>query len=121
MKKYKGFTCFRLYLPNGFTASTKVEEYIGTDDNVTEAKIDCPNSNASIIGMKLYLASNTRSDIYFDVNQCAWFTQYTKESHDPAVKRICQYLQGTKDNSMVFNPYNRMAMGCYVNAKCLGM
>ena len=48
----------------------------------------------------VYLVSNTRLDIYFSVYQCAQFTNNTKASHDTAVKRICWYLQDTKDTCM---------------------
>ena len=81
---------------NGLPTSTKVEEPLGTDVNGSEAKRDLPNSYASIIGMMLYLASNTRPDISFYVHHCACFTHKTKASHDTSVKRICWYLQGTK-------------------------
>ena len=88
---------------NGFPTPTKVEAPLGTDVNGSEAKRDWSNSCASVIGMMLYLASNTRPDISFDVHQCAWFTHNTKISHETYVKRICRYLQGTKDNGLVFN------------------
>ena len=80
---------------NGLPKPTKVEAPLGTDSNVSEAKRYFPNSYTSVIGMMLYLASNTRPDISFTVPQCAWFTHNTKESHEPAVKRIFQYIQGT--------------------------
>ncbi len=44
---------------------------------------------ASVIGMLLYLSSNTRPDIQFAVHQCARFTHGPKQSHAEAVKRIC--------------------------------
>ena len=81
---------------NVLPTTTKVEVHLGTDANGSEAKIDLPNSYASVIGMMLYLTSNTIPDISFDVHQCARFTYNTKTSHDTAVKRICCYLQGTK-------------------------
>ena len=87
---------------NGLPTPTKVEAPLVTDINSSEDKRDCPNSYASVIGMMLYLASNTRPDISFAVHQCAWFTHNTKVSHDTDVKRICRYLQGTKDNGPVF-------------------
>ena len=70
---------------------------------MSEAKRDWPNSYASVIGMMLYLASNKIPDIPFAVHQCSQFTHNTKASHETAVKRICWYLQGTKDNVIVFN------------------
>ena len=63
---------------NGLQTTTKVEAPLGTDVNGSEAKRDWPNSYASVIGMMLYLASNTRPDISFSVHQCARFTHNTK-------------------------------------------
>ena len=89
---------------NGLPTPTMVEAPLGTDKNGFEAKRDWPNSYASVIVMILFLASNTRLYISFAVHQCAWFTHNTKLSHETYVKRICRYLQGTKDNGLVFNP-----------------
>ena len=81
---------------NGFPTPTKVEAPLGTDLNGSEAKIDWPDLYASVIGMMLYLASNTRPDISFAVHQCARFTHNTKVSHEIAVKRICRYFQSNQ-------------------------
>ena len=56
---------------NGFPTPTKVDAPLVTDVNGSEDKRYWPNSYASIIGMILYLASNTRPDISFAVHQCA--------------------------------------------------
>ena len=77
---------------NGLPTPTKVEAPLGTDKNGFKAKRDWPNSYASVIGMKLYLASNTRPDISFAFHQCARFTHNTKVSHETAVNRICWNL-----------------------------
>ena len=66
--------------------------------------------------MMLYLASKTRPDISFAVHQCARFTHNTKVSHETAVKRICSYLQGTKDNGLVFNSSKKLVVDCYADA-----
>ena len=71
--------------------------------------------------MMLYLASNTRLDISFAVHQCARFTHNTKASHETAVKRICQYLQGIKDNGLVFNPPKKLVVDCYADADFAGL
>ena len=73
---------------NGLTTPTKVEALLGTYVNGSEAKRDWPKSHASVIGMVLYLESNTRSDISFAVHQCARFTHNIKSSHKTVVKRI---------------------------------
>ena len=93
---------------NGFSTPTKVDYSLGTDANGSEAKRDCHNLYASIIGMVLYLVSNTRPDISFSIQHCARFTHKIKASHETAVKRICQYLQGTKDNGLAFNPSKKL-------------
>ena len=63
---------------NGLPTPTKVEAPLGTDVNGSEAKRDWTNSYAYVIGMMLYLASNTRPDISSDVHQCARFIHNTK-------------------------------------------
>ena len=105
----------------GFPTPTKVEAPLGTDANGSEDKRDCPNSYASVIGMMLYLASNTRPDISFVVHQCAQFTHNTKASHETAVKRIFWYLQDTKDNALVFNPYKKLVVCCYSDVDFAGL
>ena len=106
---------------NGFPTPTKVEAPLETDSNVSEAKIYWPNSYASVIGMVLYLESNTIPDISFDVHQCDWLTHNTKASHETDVKRICPYLQGTKDNGLVFNPSKKLVVDSYAGYDFAGL
>ena len=105
---------------NGLPTLTKVDIHLGTETNGSGSKRDCSNSYASVIGIILYLASNTRSDISFDVNQCARFTHNTKASYEIAVKRICWYLQGTKYNGLMFNPSKKLVVGFYADADFVG-
>jgi hypothetical protein len=51
----------------------------------------------SIIGMLLYLSTNTRPDISFAVSQVGRFSSAPKQSHARAVKTIFRYLAGTGD------------------------
>ena len=48
-------------------------------------------SYSSLIGMMLYLASNSRPDIAFAVHQCARFNHCPRLKHEQAVKRIARY------------------------------
>ena len=97
---------------NGLQITTKVEKPLGTYTDGSEAKIYWPRSYNSVIGMMLYLSSNTRPDISFAVHHCARFTHNTKASHKTAMRRICRYLQGTKENDLVFNTSKKMVMEC---------
>ena len=106
---------------NGFPTPTKVDAPLGTDDNGYETKRYWINSYDSAIGMMLYLESNTRTDILFSVNHCYWFTHNTKASLDMSVKIICRYLQGNKDNGLVFNPSKKLVMDYYADAYFAGL
>ena len=110
-----------MYHRNGLSTPAKVKAPFGTDANGSEANRDWTNSYDSVIGMMLYLESNTRPYISFAVHQCARFTHNTKESHETAVKRICRYLQGTKDNVLVFNPSNKLVVDFYADADFTGL
>ena len=59
---------------------------------------------ASIIGMLIYLANNTRPDIAHAVHACARYTHHPMKPHARAVKHILRYLKGTKDKGMILKP-----------------
>ena len=59
---------------------------------------------ASVVGMFMYLAANTRADIAYAVHQAARFTHRPKHSHALAIKRILCYLKNTKDMGMILRP-----------------
>lgn len=70
---------------------------------------------ASIIGMLIYLATNSHSDIAYSVHQCARFTQCSKASHAIAVKRIIRYLKGTASKGMSMHPIDKYTVNCFVD------
>jgi hypothetical protein len=76
---------------------------------------------SSVVGMLLYVSSNSRPDIQFAVHQCARFTHCPKKSHGEAVKRICRYLQGTREKGLIFNLKAEMRLDCYVDADFAGL
>ena len=61
-------------------------------------------SYRSVIGMLLYLCTNTRPDISFAVSQAARFSSDPKQSHATAVKTIVRYLAATADKGIILNP-----------------
>ena len=76
---------------------------------------------ASIVGMLMYLANNSRPDIAFAVHQCARFTHCPRNSHAIAIKRILRYLKGTNTQGMSFCPNNDYQVDCYVDADFAGL
>ena len=75
----------------------------------------------SIIGMLLYLSTNTRPDISFAVSQVARFSNAPKKSHATAVKRIIRYLLRTADQGTCFKPHEELTLDCYVDADFAGL
>ena len=78
-------------------------------------------SYRSIVGMLLYLSTNTRPDISFAVSQVARFSHNPKRSHASAVKSIVRYLNRTSDKGMIIKPTGDLAMDCYVDADFAGL
>ena len=76
---------------------------------------------ASVIGMMMYLASNSRPDIAFAVHQCARFTHCVKASHENAVLRICKYLKGTQNDGLILRPNKKLKVECYADADFAGL
>jgi Reverse transcriptase (RNA-dependent DNA polymerase) len=76
---------------------------------------------ASIVGMLLYLSTNSRPDIAYAVNQVARFTHDPKESHSRAVKKIVRYLKGTRDKGLIMRPQPHICLDCYVDADFGGL
>ena len=72
--------------------STRLEVTIRKDDNNPLEIINCTYAYTYVIGMMLYLASNTWIYIPFDVHWRDQFTNNTNEQHDNTVKSICMYL-----------------------------
>jgi hypothetical protein len=78
-------------------------------------------SYPSVVGMLLYLSSNSRPDIQFAVHQCARFTHSPRKSHGEAIKRIARYLAGTKDRGLTFSSDPNVKLDCYVDADFAGL
>ena len=75
----------------------------------------------SIIGMLLYLSTNTRPDIAFAVSQAARFSNDPKQSHATAVKTIVRYLVGTRTNGTCVTPTGKLDIKLFVDADFAGL
>jgi hypothetical protein len=78
-------------------------------------------SYSSIIGMMLYLSTNTRCDIAFAVSQVARFSSNPKQSHATAIKTIVRYLKRTQDQGMKLQPHGSLDLELYVDADFCGL
>ena len=78
-------------------------------------------SYPSIVGMLLYLSTNTRPDIAFAVSQVARFNHSPKRSHASAIKTIVRYLSHTIDQGMIVTPTGNLNLDCYVDADFAGL
>jgi hypothetical protein len=76
---------------------------------------------ASIVGMLLYLSTNTRPDIAFAVSQIARFTHAPRQSHATAVKMILRYLKRTFDKGTIVKPTGTLDLQCWVDADFCGL
>jgi len=75
----------------------------------------------SVIGMLLYLSTNTRPDIAFAVSQVARFTHDPKLSHDTAVKMIVRYLKGTMTKGTIVKKASSLQLDCFCDADFAGL
>jgi hypothetical protein len=71
--------------------------------------------------MLMYLTANMRPDIAYAVHQAARYTHAPKAIHAVAVKRILQYLVGTRDTGIFFKPNNSNQIDCHVDAEFAGL
>ena len=78
-------------------------------------------SYPSIIGILLYLTTNTRPDIAFAVSQVARFPHSPKQSHKNAVKHIIRYLAKTVDKGIIVKPSVGLSLDCFVDADFAGL
>jgi Reverse transcriptase (RNA-dependent DNA polymerase) len=78
-------------------------------------------SYPSIVGMLLYLSTNTRIDIAMAVSQVARFNHSPKKSHAAAVKTIIRYLHRTADKGTIITPSGDLSLDCFVDADFAGL
>ena len=92
---------------------------LNKDENGSPRKEDW--NYASVVGMLLYLSSNSRPDITFAVHQAARFTHCPKASHEIALKRIGRYLKATRTRGLVVNPKKDLSLQMYADADFAGL
>ncbi|CAB9527592.1 Retrovirus-related Pol polyprotein from transposon [Seminavis robusta] len=78
-------------------------------------------SYPSVIGMLLYLSTNTRPDICYAVSQVARFTHSPKQSHASAVKRIVRYLSKTSGQGTIMRPDGTLSISSMSDSDFAGL
>jgi hypothetical protein len=74
-----------------------------------------------IVGMMLYLSTNTRPDIVYAVSQVARFSHNPKKSHATAIKTIVHYLARTKKKGMIYTHPKELVLECFVDEDFAGL
>ena len=100
-------------------ATPAAPEPLGTDTDGDAFDEDWECS--SVVGMLMYLCSNTRPDLQYAVHQCARFNHCPRASHAQAVRHICRYLKGTLEKGILFKPNSELRLDCYVDADFAGL
>jgi hypothetical protein len=80
-----------------------------------------PWKYSSIVGMLIYVCTNTRPNISFAVSQVAKYCTSPKQSHDTAVKTILQYLNCTSDLGIYVNFTGNLDMVDFIDADFAGL
>lgn len=75
----------------------------------------------SVVGMLMYLSTNTRCDITFAVSQVARFSANPKQSHATAVKTILRYLKRTRTKGMIIKITGLLHLDLFVDADFCGL
>ena len=78
-------------------------------------------SYSSVIGMLLYLLTNTHPDITITVSQVARFSSAPKQSHATAVKMIVCYLSATTDQGTIMQPTGKLNFDAYCDEDFAGL
>jgi hypothetical protein len=100
-----------------------------TPASITPLRLD-PNgermeeswSYRPIVGMLLYLTTNTRPDLGFCVSQIASrFNHAPKKYHSTAVKTIIRYLHCTADKGMIVRPTGKLKLENYCDSDFAGI
>ena len=79
-----------------------------------------PWDYSSVVGMLMYLSTNSRPDIAFAVHQCARFTHDPRTPHSKAVKQIVRYLKGTQNKGLIMSIDRDPKVDCFVDADFAG-
>ena len=93
---------------------------LGKDTN-EEDWPEHPWKYSSIVGMLIYLCTNTRPDISYAVSCAARFNRNPKTSHATAVKMILRYLKKTMTQGLIVDFDGTLQLDAYCDADFAGL
>jgi hypothetical protein len=102
--------------PN-YTPATQVA--LGSDPDGPPIKESW--SYSSVVGMLIYLATNSRHDIAFATNQVSHFSANPNQSHAVAVKHLVRYLKAAPDKGATFILILNYLFECWIDSDFLGL
>ena len=70
-----------------------------------------------MVGMLIYMATNSRLDITYTVSCAVRFNSNPKQCHANAVKIILGHLQKTKDKGLIINFDSTLNLNAYCDTK----
>jgi hypothetical protein len=103
--------------PNWTPASMSA---LGSDPEETDYDHQ-PWKDSSIVGMLIYVCTNTRPDIAFAVSQVAKYCKSPKQSHATAIKTIIRYLKRTSNLGIYVNFTEKLDMVDLVHTDFVGL
>ena len=74
------------------------------------------------MGMIMYLAGSTRTDIAFTVHQCTMISHNLKHSHEVGIKHVARYLMGARDKGLILFPdTSKLQLDLFADADFAGL
>eukprot|EP00957_Ditylum_brightwellii_P197145 15020490-Ditylum_brightwellii.AAC.1 len=89
---------------NPAVAPTSGSKPLGPDPHGKDVQLQDKWSYTSVVGIMMYLASNSSPEITFAVHQYAGFSHGTKHSHEKAILQIYRYLKGMQSKGFIIKP-----------------
>ena len=89
--------------------------------NLSTALFNATWNYRSLIGKLNFLAQNTCLDISMPIHMCARYMNNPNQSHQDAVKYLCQYLHLTQTHGLILKPTSDNQLNAYVDSDFAGM
>ena len=103
-------------MENAKSASTPLPEQYEAETSTGNCTPDFQQQYQSVIGSLLYIMLGTQPDISYAIIKMAQFTSNPSLDHMNKAKQILQYLNSSKDLSLVFNGDSDKGLIAFTNS-----